>query len=302
MSCELRNGECVSAIFPIYNDRSHYWACSNCKNPIVENYKREPPPDRKPILMVRKYTPTSIGDTFIGYQCIECDYKEVSSLTEDRYSTTGPPCPKCNNLSPKYGEKVETTVYIKKKKQPERHSGLGPIPAGYVGLLPGLTKVAREYGYALGLHGSLQNDLDLIAVPWVEGARPAEEMIKAMAEKFAWLDPYSIDGPEEKPHGRRAWCIGIGMAGARIDISITTKDDEQLKKKIRELEAVNDGKVNELVDGLLDKIAKKPKLYSYDSAVMNGIKGYKIEIDSLNRENRELKRTIRKLEKKLRNR
>ena len=33
-----------------------------------------------------------------------------------------------------------------------------------------LCDVAREMGYALALHGSMNRDMDLIAVPWVVGA------------------------------------------------------------------------------------------------------------------------------------
>jgi hypothetical protein len=37
----------------------------------------------------------------------------------------------------------------------------------YTSLLPELRRVAREYGYELGLHGSMTRDLDLIAAPWI---------------------------------------------------------------------------------------------------------------------------------------
>lgn len=93
-------------------------------------------------------------------------------------------------------------------------------PAGYVGILSILVETAREHGYALGLHGSLARDMDLIAVPWVEDARPAEFLIAAIADRVAWLPTHGVDGPENKPHGRRAWSIALGH-GARIDISVT---------------------------------------------------------------------------------
>ncbi len=39
-----------------------------------------------------------------------------------------------------------------------------------VGIYPQLVEEARRHGYALAPHGSLQRDLDLIAVPWSEEA------------------------------------------------------------------------------------------------------------------------------------
>ena len=47
--------------------------------------------------------------------------------------------------------------------------------------LPLKTK-ARELGYNLVLHGSLARDIDLIAIPWVESAVPAEQLVEAFLE------------------------------------------------------------------------------------------------------------------------
>ena len=42
----------------------------------------------------------------------------------------------------------------------------------YCALYPELAKLARDHGYPLAVHGSLQRDMDLICVPWV--ALPSE--------------------------------------------------------------------------------------------------------------------------------
>lgn len=92
-------------------------------------------------------------------------------------------------------------------------------PAGYVGLLTILSERARKLGYALGLHGSLSNDMDLLAVAWTEWAVPPPDLVAELA-KVIVIDPVtSINGPEEKPHGRLAWTLALG-AGARIDLSV----------------------------------------------------------------------------------
>lgn len=93
------------------------------------------------------------------------------------------------------------------------------LPAGYVGLLPILSDVAKKHGYALGLHGSLNRDMDLIAAPWAHIASDAETLVKDIAANIYIHRVDMIVCPEDKPHGRKAWCICLGI-GAVIDISI----------------------------------------------------------------------------------
>lgn len=94
----------------------------------------------------------------------------------------------------------------------------------YTVLLPVLTEVAREKGYALALHGSMIRDLDLIAVPWIEEAAEPAELIDALCESVsAWFD--KKQNPGRKPHGRLAWSIlPNDTAGAvYLDISVMPK-------------------------------------------------------------------------------
>lgn len=98
----------------------------------------------------------------------------------------------------------------------------------YVGLYPALAEVARAHGYALAVHGTVNNDMDLIAVPWAEEFSSSEELIVALAQRVSFiLDPGltfdSLFKPplfEEKPHGRKAYLIPLD-AGARLDVSVT---------------------------------------------------------------------------------
>lgn len=98
-----------------------------------------------------------------------------------------------------------------------------PVALYYLALLDDIRAVARGLGYAVGLHGSLQRDFDLIACPWTADARPAEELVDAVARlvKGDW-HPGTVT---EKPHGRRAWTIHIGWHDALrtttlIDLSV----------------------------------------------------------------------------------
>jgi len=91
----------------------------------------------------------------------------------------------------------------------------------YASCLPGIVELAKGLGYALAIHGSLQRDFDLIAIPWIDDAAPAEALITALANALScYNDPaLMIDGPTDKPHGRRAWNISLG-AGLVLDVSV----------------------------------------------------------------------------------
>lgn len=78
--------------------------------------------------------------------------------------------------------------------------------------------VARAYGYAVALHGSGTRDLDLIALPWVDDAAPAERVAAAIASAVkGYVNP--DHNPVKKPHGRLCWTIHLG-GGPFIDLSV----------------------------------------------------------------------------------
>jgi len=96
-------------------------------------------------------------------------------------------------------------------------------------LIRPLRHVAERCGYAIGVHGSLKTDIDLIAVPWRESAvAPAylAEEIRKTAEQIIGsarirkADP----APEKKPCGRLAWSFYLSpldeIPGPYIDLSV----------------------------------------------------------------------------------
>lgn len=97
-------------------------------------------------------------------------------------------------------------------------------PAAYVGLLPVLSEVAMEHGYALAVHGSLRRDMDLIAVPWSWGAVTAETLVARLLDHLSSDIKRIVEatGPEENPHGRLSWRFHL-ESGLNIDISITPR-------------------------------------------------------------------------------
>jgi hypothetical protein len=78
--------------------------------------------------------------------------------------------------------------------------------AEYAAILPTIRAIAREHGYAIGLHGSTERDLDLIAAPWTDNAngdRALVEAIRAAVDGTVYANSY----PFKNPHGRLAWII-----------------------------------------------------------------------------------------------
>lgn len=86
----------------------------------------------------------------------------------------------------------------------------------YAAMYPDFAKIARKNGYALAIHGSLQRDFDLIAIPWVENPSEAGAVIDEITSK---LNVRVIGKPQTKHHGRVAWTISVGFGECAIDLS-----------------------------------------------------------------------------------
>ena len=80
-----------------------------------------------------------------------------------------------------------------------------------------LWEVAKSHGYAIGLHGSMKRDVDLIAVPWVEHFSPPDVLVNALCKT---LNAKQIGNVEIKPHGRIAVWLQIDGFYKGIDLSI----------------------------------------------------------------------------------
>lgn len=105
------------------------------------------------------------------------------------------------------------------------------VAAMHAWMFPQIQQVARIYGYAVAIHGSMSRDLDLIAVPWTDAASSAEVVVEAIREsvdgfirKDEITDGNKYDertrNPNGKPHGRRAWSIYFSGRRFYIDLSV----------------------------------------------------------------------------------
>jgi len=84
-------------------------------------------------------------------------------------------------------------------------------------LLPCIREAAQAAGYAIGVHGSMERDLDLIAAPWADNAADVHDLIDAIRVAVAAeigscyraardaTDAFGI-----KPHGRMAFTLYSG--------------------------------------------------------------------------------------------
>lgn len=94
----------------------------------------------------------------------------------------------------------------------------------YAALYSEFAELARKHGYALAIHGSLQRDFDVIAVPWVELPSEPRVVIDAIKKEFA---VETVAGPTLKLHGRICWSIVIGFGETQLDFSFMPLEMER---------------------------------------------------------------------------
>lgn len=91
----------------------------------------------------------------------------------------------------------------------------------YAAMYPMLAEKARMHGYALAVHGTVARDMDVIAIPWTEGASDPETLVEALVSKT--LAELVGGPPSEKPHGRKTWTLSIGFGECFVDLSVMPK-------------------------------------------------------------------------------
>lgn len=85
-------------------------------------------------------------------------------------------------------------------------------PGLYTMFYEHLKDIAKTYGYNLVVHGSMNRDLDLIAIPWIDNPQPEEKMIQ---EFEIYLTGKKIVNDKNKtpftilPGGRKVYIISL---------------------------------------------------------------------------------------------
>ena len=128
------------------------------------------------------------------------------------------------------------------------------IPPYYSILYAQLDRVVQRFGWALTLHGSMMRDMDVVLIPWTDDAEHEDKVVDAIRlfvegkyivskrkRNENKMKSLSKDGMAhfqitEKPHGRRAITLFIGVSSYYLDISIIPRA-EQNKSDIEKMEA-----------------------------------------------------------------
>jgi len=80
-----------------------------------------------------------------------------------------------------------------------------------------IKEIGNKYGYNIVLHGSMNRDLDLIAIPWIDDVKDKEEMIDEIAKTIGGIlliQNRTIENPNGnrfgiRSHGRMTYIINI---------------------------------------------------------------------------------------------
>lgn len=90
---------------------------------------------------------------------------------------------------------------------------------GYLMFYGRLRRIARAHGYTLAVHGSLNRDLDLVAVPWTEGAVSVEALVEAFVNEGGIYFVPGRSEPTSKPWGLVSYVLFPG-GSSYIDLRV----------------------------------------------------------------------------------
>lgn len=96
-------------------------------------------------------------------------------------------------------------------------------PNIYTYFMEGMKVIAKEHGYNLLVHGSMNRDLDLIAIPWIDNPKKEVELVRALDVFLTGTDSVSPDRDEDKDKqcychsmlggGRSSYIISLARSG-----------------------------------------------------------------------------------------
>jgi hypothetical protein len=86
------------------------------------------------------------------------------------------------------------------------------MEAFYRSIIEPMREAARPLGYALTVHGTLRRDLDVVAVPWIDGATDSPDALAATIQMAAIGIRNARYNWEQKPGRRVATCFPVCWA------------------------------------------------------------------------------------------
>ena len=88
----------------------------------------------------------------------------------------------------------------------------------WVFTFPKIREIAYHCGWAIGVHGSITNDLDLMAMPWIENPTSADELAERIQNAVDNQGRKYVKTCGEKPNNRVVYTIFAG--NTYIDMNI----------------------------------------------------------------------------------
>ena len=91
-------------------------------------------------------------------------------------------------------------------------------------ILPPMRRAAKAKGYAIAVHGSLNRDIDLVAIPWIDAAKDADTLLTSLCGAIAGVTGNCNKEAAwtPKPHGRvaRLCTVYCGENHTQLDVSV----------------------------------------------------------------------------------
>lgn len=129
----------------------------------------------------------------------------------------------------------ESESFTEKPKEIIALKPIKPKPHFYAVCFEGLQQIASDMGYNLILHGSMNRDMDLVAIPWVDEPKTHTELLDAFVIYLGVPKPFRPTSDAHYlfnvlPGGRSSYVINLNRGGKYngyedaqyyLDISIT---------------------------------------------------------------------------------
>lgn len=114
--------------------------------------------------------------------------------------------------------------------------------AFYASIWPDIKETATKHGWALGLHGSLNSDMDIMAMPWDENASDTDALIQAISDCFTesiFKDQHTVPF-YGKSNGRVVYTMTI-WSDFYLDINIIDRlHENSIEWALRDWDLHND--------------------------------------------------------------
>lgn len=101
----------------------------------------------------------------------------------------------------------------------------------YTSIWHDLQTKAWDCGWALGLHGSLNSDMDIMAMPWTDSCKKADEMILNLSSLFKGSPFKILKCKDKKPNHRIVYTVILSDT-YYLDINVIGNSSDSLYEDI----------------------------------------------------------------------